>query len=267
MKYLSIITALFGTLLISAVETFADSPISAIDIMEKNYHASKLIKIERVVKMQLINRKGGIRNRKLNVVSALQEGSTDSNMLVRFIEPADVRGTAFLQLENSSADDDLWIYLPELFKSRRLVSSNKKDSFLGSDFAYGDMLPPKTSLYGYEVVGEEVLNEYDCVIVEAKPKDDRVLSNYGYSLKRLWIHKESFHEVRVEYYDRDERLLKVQKIDGITLIDKNNSRWLATYREMKNIQTGHSTQVEALHYTTNVKISSRLFSKDNLERL
>jgi hypothetical protein len=263
---LMLITIAVISAVLSSGGLYGSSSGAAEAIMERNYYASKLLEVQQTVEMRLVNNRNEVRERKLDVMSALQDNGIDSNMLVRFQEPADVRGTAFLQLENSEAEDDLWIYLPALFKSRRLVASNKKDSFIGSDFAYGDMLPPKVALYSYKAAGEDSSNGFDCYVIEATPATDKVLKDYGYSRKKMWIHKESFHEVKVEYYDSRGDLLKVQNVKELKLIDADNSRWLATVRSMENRQTGHATLIEVVDYTTDVDYSRRTFSKRNLER-
>lgn len=248
------------------VSAIGEVQADAAGIMEKNYYSAKLPKVKQTVEMKLVNSRNEVRERKLDVISALQENGVDSNMLVRFKEPADVRGTAFLQLEHSNAEDDLWIYLPALFKSRRLVSSNKKDSFIGSDFAYGDMLPPKVARYTYDLVGTESVEGFDCYIIKASPATEDILRDYGYSLKKMWIDKKSFHEIKVEYFDDRSDLLKVQEVKELKLIDEKNNRWLATRRSMNNLQTGHKTFIEIVDYSTDFALSERTFSKRNLER-
>ena len=111
------------------------SDLSAREIMEKNFFVSKVTALKAESTMVLINDRGQTRERKNTTLVKLQPNGVDSKFLVRFSTPADIKGTGFLQIEHNEADDDQWIYLPALKKSRRLVANNKKDSFVGSDFS------------------------------------------------------------------------------------------------------------------------------------
>ncbi len=64
---------------------------------------------------------------------------------IRFIEPADVRGTAMLIVDNENTADEMWIYLPALKKVRRIVSSEKGKSFMSSEFSNADISSPPIS--------------------------------------------------------------------------------------------------------------------------
>lgn len=239
---------------------------SADEVMQKNFFASKPQQLSQRITMTLVNERGETRQRKITALTSLQANGVDSNMMVRFLEPADVRGTSFLQIEHSEADDDQWIYLPALRKSRRLVSSNRKDSFIGSDFAYGDVLPPKVSLYKHKLTGEETVDGLPCYVVESVPATEQVKADYSYSRKVTWVAKDSFHEVKTVYYDVSGRLLKTQTVRDIVLVDPQASRWAAKYKEMVNHQTNHKTVVNADSYTTDVKISADTYTTRSLER-
>jgi hypothetical protein len=244
----------------------ASAAPTAEEIMQKNFFASKPHELLKQVTMTLVNERGETRQRKIVALTALQPNGIDSDMLVRFVEPADVKGTSFLEIEHSEGDDDQWIFLPALHKSRRLVSSNRKDSFIGSDFAYGDVLPPKVSLYRHTLLREETVEGLPCYVVESVPATDDVKRDYGYSRKITWVAEDSFHEVKTEYYDVAGRLLKTQIVRGITLVEPQANRWAPTYKEMVNHQTGHKTIVNADSYTTDAKITPQTFTLRALER-
>src|SRR4029453_12363577 len=168
--------------------------LDAAAIMERNFQASKVTGVRVEATRVLINEKGQQRERRNTTVIALQPNGVDSKFAVRFSTPADVQGTAFLQVEHSEGDDDLWIYLPALKKSRRLVASNKKDSFVGSDFSYGDVSLPMVARYRHAVVRSEVMDGVDCYVIESTPADDTVKSNSGYSRKLTWVRSDNFVE-------------------------------------------------------------------------
>jgi outer membrane lipoprotein-sorting protein len=260
--------ASIATVLFNAVSVNAQRPASldAAAIMEKNFLASKVTGVRLEASMVLINDKGQQRERRNTTVIALQENGIDSKFAVKFSTPADIRGTAFLQVEHGEADDDLWIYLPALKKSRRLVASNKKDSFVGSDFSYGDISLPRAAKYKHTVVRNERMDDVDCYVIESVPGDDTVKTNSGYSRKVTWVRSDNFVETKVEYYDLAGRLLKTQRVTKPQAVDAKAGRWFPLSREMTNHQTGHRTMLEVLKLETAVPTPDELFTTRYIER-
>jgi outer membrane lipoprotein-sorting protein len=240
--------------------------LDAPTIMERNFMASKVTGVRMEASMVLINGRGQQRERRNTSLVALQPNGIDSKFAVRFSTPADIRGTAFLQVEHSEGDDDLWIYLPALKKSRRLVASNKKDSFVGSDFSYGDVALPKVANYRHALQRTERMDGVDCYVIESLPGDDTVKANSGYSRKITWVRSDNYVETKVEYYDLAGRLLKTQRITRPQVVDAKNGRWFPLSREMTNHQTGHRTTLNVLKLETNVPTPDEMFTTRYIER-
>ena len=118
----------------------------------------------------LTNKAGKQRVRKTIGTSKLQGNGIDNMRMTRFLEPADVKGTVSLLIEHSEKDDDIWIYLPSVKKVRRLVSSNKRDSFVGTDFSYGDIIGHKVNEWTHTLVKEEAVDGKPCYVIESVPK-------------------------------------------------------------------------------------------------
>ncbi len=230
---------------LASIGVSAAPELSAHAIMEKNFFASKIKSMKTDSTMILINDKGQQRERKNTTLLKLQANGIDSKLLVKFSTPTDIKGTGFLQVEHSDSDDDLWLYLPALKKSRRLVANNKKDSFLGSDFSYGDISLPKVDQYQHTLLRTESLDDHPCYVIESVPSNDTVKANSGYSKKLTWVRTDNFLEAKVEYYDISGRLLKTQRITQHQLVEPATARWFALRREMTNHQTAHQT---VLHF-------------------
>ena len=264
-RVIALIGALIAAGAVPAVAGAAPEP-NARDIMEKNFFVSKIKSLRTDAEMILINDKGQKRERKNSNVAKLQPNGIDSTLLVKFSWPVDIKGTGFLQIEHIDGDDDLWIYLPALKKSRRLVASNKKDSFVGSDFSYGDISLPKVDQYRHTLLRSETIDQADCHVIESVPVNDTVKSNSGYSRKITWVRKDNFLEVKVDYYDVSGRLLKTQRVRRHQLVEPETQRWFALSREMTNIQTGHKTFLTFENVQTGVQTPDDLFTTRYLER-
>ena len=161
--------ALIGVLLVATSARGQRAELGAQAIMEKNFFATKVTSLSIETTLVPINDRSQRRERRSTGLVKLQPNGVDSNLLVKFSTPADIKGTGVLQIEHIERDDDLWIYLPALRKSRRLVANNKKDSFVGSDFSYGDITLPKVDQYRHTLLRSEKLDDHDCYVVESLP--------------------------------------------------------------------------------------------------
>jgi hypothetical protein len=179
------------------------------EVMRRNFFATKLSGFSGDVTLTLINSRGDERVRKMSIRSKLKENGVDSAVMTRFEQPNDIKGTGFLQSENSAGDDDIWVYLPALGKTRRLASNNKRDSFFGTDFAYGDILLPAVKTYKHTLLRTEILDDENCYVIES--------------------------------YDIQGALLKTQLVSQAREVEPEKQRWLALERRMTNHQTGHRT--------------------------
>jgi uncharacterized protein len=237
--------ALAGASAVVLSASTGPAELSARDIMEKNFFATKVTSLRVETTMVLVTNRGERRERATSGVVKLQPNGVDSKLVVKFNTPPDIKGTGVLQVEHSDSDDDLWIYLPALKKSRRLVANNKKDSFAGSDFSYGDITLPKVDHYRHTLLRSEAIDGHDCYVVESLPATDAVKANSGYRKKITWVRADNFVESKVEYYDLAGRLLKTQHAGRHQLVEPGKGRWFVMHREMTNHQSGHRTTITA----------------------
>lgn len=235
------------------------------ELMRRNFYATKVSGFTGDITLTLIDPRGEQRVRKMSIRSALKDNGIDSAVMTRFVQPADIKGTGFLQSENSAADDDIWVYLPALGKTRRLASNNKRDSFFGTDFAYGDILLPPVEKYQHTLLRTEKVDGVDCSVIESRPVDDRTRNDSGYGRKLTWVDSSSFLERKVEYYDTRDVLLKTQITSEVREVEPEKQRWLALQRQMTNHQTGHQTLYRIDQYQVDSKVRDRGFSVRDLE--
>jgi predicted RND superfamily exporter protein/outer membrane lipoprotein-sorting protein len=254
-----------GALLTS--ETHAQT-LSAEEIATRNFAVGKVADSISEATFRLISPSGQERVRKTQGRSKLKAGSLDNRSLVRFLSPADVRGTVSLTIENSEPgrDDDIWIYLPALKKVRRLVSSNKKDSFVGTDFSYGDVIGYRVADWTHRIVREEKADGFDCWVLEALPKNAQVREDSGYSRRLAWVRKDNFAAVRAESYDLSGVLLKVITLRDHRNVDPKNGKWVAMRAEAHNVQENRRTVIEFDRYDVNQGVSEESFTARALER-
>ena len=147
--------------------------------------------------MKLINKRGAVRERRLVSYSIdVGEEKRDRKSIMFFEYPGDVKGTGFLtwDYDEPGKDDDKWLYLPAMKKTRRISgSSARQDYFMGSDFTYDDMGSRSVDEDTHELLGEEIIDGYKCWKLESVPKDKRDI----FSRKIALIRQDCLIPVRV----------------------------------------------------------------------
>ena len=240
--------------------------LTAIEIMDKNFVVGKYADSTSETTMTLTNKSGQQRVRKTFGTSKLDANGIDNKRMTRFLEPTDVKGTVSLLVEHSDKDDDIWIYLPSVKKVRRLISSNKKDSFVGTDFSYGDVIGHKVKEWNHTIVKEEDIDGKSCYVIESTPKDATIKTNTGYSKRIGWIQKDNFVTVKAISYDEAGELLKEAKYSHWKEVDTVKHKWQAGILEAKNLQTGHSTVITIDQFKVNNGVKDDFFTTRYMEQ-
>ena len=235
-------------------------------IMEKNFMVSKVQDSISDATFTLTNKSGQERVRKIFGITKLQANGIDNMRMTRFMSPPDVRGTVSMLIEHADKDDDIWIYLPALKKVRRLVASNKKDSFAGTDFSNADVIGYKVSEWNYKLLKEEALDGLACYVVESTPKNEEVKNNTGYSKLITWIRKDNMMSVKSESFDGAGDMLKTMTFSDVQLVDAKRGKWQAMRLEANNIQTGHRTVIKFENFKVNQQVKDEFFTTRYMEK-
>jgi hypothetical protein len=254
-KYLLLVIVLF-----MPFNTFA---LSGKDIMKKSQEAflyqGKDFRAR--VLMKLITKNGKERIREMTMLRKnFGPSGGDQKYFIYFYKPADVKNMTFMVYKYPGKDDDRWLFIPAINLIKRIAAQDKTSSFVGSDFTYEDISGRDIEDDTHEIIKEEEeLNGQNCFVIKSTPK----AGDMNYSYKLSWIIKDNFLPLKEEYYDRNGALYKVFTADEIKDI-KNFPT--VTKRTMKNIQSGHRTEVIFLETDYNIGIEDRLFSERFLKR-
>ena len=235
--------------------SFAQENLTARQIQEKSIQATRVAGTEAVATMIIKDGKGRERVRKIAQVTKLyNQGETEKKM-IRFLSPADVKGTGFLTFDYKNKDDDKWLYMPALRKTRRIVSSENAKSFMGSEFSYADMTPPTVEDFNYKLLGEEDVNGSMCWKVDIIPVDEDVADENGFSKKTAYFGKDDFILRKAIYYDLDEELQKELVVNEIKELDTVNHKYRLIHMVMENKQNGRKSimKTDKIQYSPNVK--------------
>ncbi|MFQ5597270.1 MAG: outer membrane lipoprotein-sorting protein [Nitrospiria bacterium] len=183
----------------------------------------------------------------------------DSKMLLVTEFPPDSRGIAFLiwDYAKKNKPDDLWLYLPALRMVRRISAQDQNDAFLGSDLTFGDMGQRRLDEDDHRFLRKEAYRGTPSFVVESAPREKESI----YSKKITWISEKDWTVLKIDYYDRNQKLLKRQTIDWQT-IDKLFV-WKRT--NVTNVQNGHRTIFEVEDLQVNIGLEDSDFTERSLK--
>lgn len=209
------------------------------------------------MQMILIDKRGNERVRK--IATFRKDKGEDTYRLMFFLRPADVKDTAFLtyDYDDSEKDDDQWLYLPALRKTKRIATSDKSGSFMGSDLNYSDMTSRDLEDYDFsfyekgkqaEVRGKKVW------VIWSIPRSKDIVDETGYEKSLLFVRPDIDMVVRAIHWVKDGGYLKyvdmrkLEKIDGV---------WVAT-ATLVTKKRGKSTVHKTILTLDNVKFNQDL---------
>jgi predicted RND superfamily exporter protein len=218
------------------------------------------------VQFRLLNAQGQERRRTAVGYTHLQPNHLDNQIVMRLLQPADVKGTTTLLMEHSEGDDDMWIYLPGLKKTRRLVGSNVRDSYMGTEFSYGDIMGHKPKEWSHKLLREETLAGQSVWVIESTPREESVKAKTGYSKRLSWVRKDNFVPIRMDYFDESGNPLKSGTGNELKLVDAKKNLWQTMRFEMKNLKTGYASSMLLEEFKANSGVADEVFTTQWLER-
>ena len=206
--------------------------------------------------MLLTNRKG--KTRTSTILS--KSSNNGSKQILWFLAPLDDKGVAFLKIEHDNKADEMRMWLPAFKKVRRISSSKKGDSFMGSDLIYEDMTSRSLEENIYKRLEDETLDGKDCFVLEVLPNED-IKSTYSKHI--TWIDKESMIAVQEESYDLGGGLRKKKKFFFESISDYHVINKIF----VEDVQKSHTTTLTMEDIKVDSGLDHSLFQEKNLKRL
>ena len=211
------------------------------------------------VTMELIAPGGAKRTRVLTMLR--KNDGRNQKYFMYFHEPGDVRGTTFLVWKYPGKYDDRWIFVPAVNMVRRIAARDSRSSFVGSDFTYEDVSGRDLPADAHTTAREEKLNGADCTVIESAPK-----SSADFTKKISWIDKKTFLPLKEEYYDAQGELARVFTADRIENVGGGGKSYpTAARRTMKNVKSGHATEVTFADVAYGVGLDEGVFTEAALQ--
>lgn len=256
---------IFRTVFISLFSISSLFAITGLEIAQKVHDRDEGDNITSNMVMRLIDKNGHERIRQLKTYT--KDKGEDTLKLMFFLTPADVQNTGFLtyDYEDSSKDDDQWLYLPELKKVKRIASSDKSSSFMGSDFTYSDMTSRNVEDYTYEIMKEPVIKGHKTWQMLVTPKTQKTIDETGYTKSIVFVRQDNFVIIQALNYIKIGKKLKYMMVTGLEKID---GIWTTTKIQMvtkKGKKTLHQTVLEFSDIKYNQDLDEAYFTTRTLE--
>lgn len=251
---------ILSILLVPLLHVSAQQP-DAGQIMSKSRDLSLIGSMSATINLSILEKSGATRNRTIAMTTKSYPDGLEKRF-IKFIEPADVRGTAMLVVDNKNVMDEMWIYLPALKKTRRIVSSEKGKSFMSSEFSNADMSSPALSDFVNKHTATSGSNNQ--WIIESIPVNEDKADEYGYSRKVTYISKDKYQILKMEFYNIDNELFKTIEIKSIFPLQ--DGKYMIKNMIASNLITNRKSEILFSNINEQVKVDDSFFSLQNLER-
>ncbi len=181
----------------------------------------------------------------------------DKKSFTEYLAPTREKGTKMLKLK-----DKLWIYSPSTDRTIQISGHMLRQSVMGSDFSYEDMMDDRklTDIYDAEITGNETLNGQNVFILKLTANVD----DAAYHTRKVWVDSKRYVPLKEELFGKSGKLLKRCTLSDIKNI---NGRWFPhkmTYKDM--LKNGKGTEINMTSIKFNQKIQSYIFTKAALKQ-
>jgi outer membrane lipoprotein-sorting protein len=181
----------------------------------------------------------------------------DEKSFTEYLAPPREKGTKMLKL-----GDQLWIYSPSTDRTIKISGHMLRQSVMGSDLSYEDMLEDRRmiNLYDANVVSEELYRERPCWVLELTAKEGE--EDIAYHSRKIWVDKERYVSLREERFAKSGKLLKTTEVKNVRWID---DRWVpdeVVFRDVLKAGKGTEFIIESIEF--NATIPDHVFSKASL---
>lgn len=181
------------------------------------------------------------------------------NSLTYITAPAQEKGQSFMKNGN-----EMWSWNPKISRLIKLPPSMMSQGWMGSDYTNDDILKESSIVvdYSHKIIGEEDVDKHTCYKIEMIPHADAAVV-WGKVIQ--WISKEDYLQMKTEYYDEDNYLVRRELAYNIKKMD---GRIIPTRFEIiPEDKDNQKTIIELTKIEFNIPIQNNFFSQQNMKRI
>lgn len=256
-KHFSNLTKLFFIFAISCILLFASSVygITGKELAKKIDKKKSPEDAKSNTTMLLTNKNGKTQSKTIRSI----QKDDNKKQIIWFLSPARDKGVAFLKIEHKNKDDEMCLWLPAFKKIRRIRTSDKSDSFMGSDMSYEDMTTRDIDEYKYKLIKEEKIDSINYYVLKSVPLP-KTESTYNYIIS--WVNKKNLTIVKEKFFDKNDKLYKIKN----TKYKEIDGYYTPIKFFMKDVQGEHTTKITITNIELDTGVKDYLFQEKNLKR-
>jgi len=181
----------------------------------------------------------------------------EQKSFTEYLSPVREQGTKMLKVGNQ-----LWIYSPSTDRTILISGQMLRQSVMGSDLSYEDMMEDSklTEKYAAVNTGTEEIDGRKCFVLELTA----IVTDVNYFKRKSWIDTERFVPLKEELYAKSGQLLKRTTLSGVK---QTQGRWFPTiilYKDM--LKAGDGTEFQMTSIQFDQVIPDYIFSKAALKK-
>lgn len=196
--------------------------------------------------LQVFDAKGNVSDKRWTLVRLGSHGA--SKMVLRFTQPAEVKGVALLVANHPDRASDQWMWTPAIERDRRIALQDRSTRFFGTDFSFEDLEERDVAQYDYRLLGDDTLEGEICWKIESVPKRTK---SSQYSQSVVWLRKSNYTFARIDNFAKEQIVRRVTYSD----VAEVQGIWTARRLEMADLKRGSRTRLtlDKLQYNLPMK--------------
>jgi outer membrane lipoprotein-sorting protein len=182
-----------------------------------------------------------------------------SKSVIRFTEPAEVRGVTLLIVNHAERASDQWMWTPSIERDRRIALQDRSTRFFGTDFSFEDLDERDVNQYDYVLLGDENIAGAACWMIQSTPKQSK---GSQYSKAVFWIRKDNHAYARGDFWVKDAVVRRLtyndlRVVQGI---------WTAHDLTMTDLRRNSRTQLMLSKVQYNLPLRDGDFTLEGIRR-
>jgi len=205
---------------------------------------------DQIIDWKVVNQEPGKSDPKIMAFTSTVQGG---KALTSFSAPADLKGTRVLVLGRQQ----MYIYLPDYGKVRRVASHTTQQGFMGTTFSFDDM---NTSKFGDIYDAKLVSEEGDKATLELISKGEA-----PYAKAMVVIDTTMDHPLQMKYFNDKGQHVKTETRSKYDCNDAHNVCLPGVMRMEDHTRDGAWTELQRTSWELNTGVSDDVFTTRNLQ--
>ncbi|MGE3956856.1 MAG: outer membrane lipoprotein-sorting protein [Vicinamibacterales bacterium] len=207
--------------------------------------------------LQVFDAKGKVSDKRWTLERLGSHGN--SRMVLRFTQPAEVKGVALLVVNHPDRASDQWMWTPAIERDRRIALQDRSTRFFGTDFSFEDLEERDVNQYDYAMLGDDTIDGAATWKIQSTPKQTK---SSQYSRSTVWIRKDNYALARIENYAKDQLVRRLNYAD----IQNVQGIWTARVLEMHDLKRNSRTRLTLDKLQYNVPLKDEDFTLQAIRR-